>query len=69
LDIISEANKVLVDVRPIRAFFDKTLSKMIEDLVTQSNVVNQAIRLRVDEYRDVIEKLNKERVEVCFLPN
>lgn len=55
---------MLVDGRPIRAFFDKTLSKMIEDLVTRSNAVDQAIRLRVDEYREVIEKLNKQRIEV-----
>lgn len=64
-DIISAANKVLVNGRPIRAFFDKTLSKMIDDLVTQSNAVDRAIKLRVDEYRDVIDKLNYQRIEVC----
>lgn len=65
-DIMSEANKVLVEGRPIRAFFDKTLNKMIDDLVNQSNAVDQAIRLRVEEYREVIDKLKKQRHEVCF---
>lgn len=66
LEIMLEANKVLVDGRPIRAFFDKTLSKMINDLVDQSKAVDQAIRLRVEEYREVINKLKKQRREVCF---
>ncbi|XP_022164083.1 tektin-1-like [Myzus persicae] len=63
LDIISAANKVLVDGRPIRAFFDKCLNKMINDLVGQSDTVNLAFRLRVEEYLEVIEKLNKQRDE------
>lgn len=66
LDIISAANKILVDGRPIRAFFDKCLNKMFNDLVSQSDAVNSAFRLRVEEYLEVIEKLNKERDEVCF---
>lgn len=64
-DIITEADKTLVNGRPIRAFFDKCLNKMIEDLKAQSDAVNQAIRLRVDEYMEVIEKLNKQKAEVC----
>lgn len=63
-DIIESANKVLVEGRPIRAYFDKCLSKMVEDLVAQSNAVNQAFRLRCDEYREVIDKLNKQKVDV-----
>lgn len=66
MDIIESANKVLVEGRPIRAFFDKCLSKMVEDLVAQSNAVNEAFRLRCDEYREVIDKLNKQRVDVCI---
>lgn len=66
LDIISAANKVLVDGRPIRAFFDKCLNKMFNDLVGQSDAINLAFRLRVEEYLEVIEKLNKQRDEVCF---
>lgn len=64
-DIISAANKFLVEGRPIRAFFDKCLSKMIDDLLAQSNAVDQAFRLRVEEYQEVIDKLNKQKVEVC----
>ncbi|KAF0754187.1 tektin-1-like [Aphis craccivora] len=63
LDIISAANKVLVDGRPIRAFFDKCLNKMFEDLVSQSAAVDLAFKLRVEEYLEVIEKLNEQRVE------
>ncbi|XP_026805473.1 tektin-1-like [Rhopalosiphum maidis] len=63
LDIISAANKVLVDGRPIRAFFDKCLNKMFKDLVGQSAAVDLAFKLRVEEYLEVIEKLNKQRVE------
>ncbi|XP_060851008.1 tektin-1-like [Rhopalosiphum padi] len=63
LDIISAANKVLVDGRPIRAFFDKCLNKMFEDLVGQSAAVDLAFKLRVEEYLEVIEKLNEQRVE------
>lgn len=64
-EIMSEANKVLVEGRPIRAFFDKTLNKMINDLVDQSKAVDQAIGLRVEEYREVIDKLKKQKHEVC----
>lgn len=63
-DNISSANKVLVEGRPIRAYFDKCLSKMIEDLVAQSNAVDEAISLRVDEYREAVEKLNRQKTEV-----
>ncbi|CAH1736529.1 unnamed protein product [Aphis gossypii] len=63
LDIVSAANKVLVDGRPIRAFFDKCLNKMFEDLVSQSAAVDLAFKLRVEEYLEVIEKLNEQRVE------
>jgi hypothetical protein len=55
-----------VDGRPIRAFFDKCLNKMFEDLVGQSAAVDLAFKLRVEEYLEVIEKLNEQRVEVCF---
>lgn len=63
-DNISAANRVLVEGRPIRAYFDKCLSKMIEDLVSQSNAVDEAIRLRVEEYREATEKLQQQKVEV-----
>lgn len=66
-DNITEADKILVDGRPIRTFFENCLKKMTEDLNAQSDVVNQAIQLRVDEYREVIEKLNKQKSEVCFI--
>lgn len=66
-DIITAANKVLVEGRPIRAYFDKCLSKMIDDLVAQSNAVDEALRLRVDEYQEVIDKLNDQKVEVCVI--
>lgn len=61
---ISAANKGLVEGRPIRAYFDKCLSKMIDDLTAQSNAVDQAFKLRVQEYREVIEQLNRQRVQV-----
>lgn len=64
LDIISTANKILVEGRPLRAYFDKCLSKMIEDLVVQANAVDQAFQLRAEEYREVIEKLNKQKTDV-----
>lgn len=67
LDIISAANKVLSDGRPIRAYFDNCLTKMIEDLTRQSNEVDRAIKLRVEEYREVIEKLKLQRVEVRYI--
>jgi len=63
-DIILAASKVLIDGRPIRAYFDKTLTKIINDLVSQSNEVEQAFQSRVDEYVAVIEKLSKQRDEV-----
>lgn len=63
-DIIAEANGVLVSGRPIRAFFDKCLSKMIEDLVAQSNAVDRAFQCRIEEYQEVIDKLDQQRVEV-----
>lgn len=63
-DIIAEANRVLVDGRPIRAFFDNCLSKMIEDLVAQSKAVDQAFQRRVEEYQEVIDKLDQQRIEV-----
>jgi hypothetical protein len=66
-DIITKADKVLVDGRPIRAFFDKCLNKMTEDLKVQSDIVNQAIRLRVDEYEQMVENLNKQKTEVCVI--
>jgi len=64
VDIISEANKFLAEGRPIRAYFDKCLIKMFDDLVIQSNAVDEAFRLRVEEYQEVIDKLNKQRAEV-----
>ncbi|XP_025194931.1 tektin-1-like [Melanaphis sacchari] len=63
LDIISAANKILVDSRPIRVFFDKCLDKMLEDLVGQSAAVDLAFKLRVEEYVEVIDKLNEQRIE------
>lgn len=66
LDIISTANKVLVDGRPIRAYFDKCLTKMINDLMDQANVVDQALKLRVDEYQEVIKKLKHQKIEVRY---
>jgi len=64
-DIILAASKVLIDGRPIRAYFDKCLSKIINDLVSQSDEVEQAFKSRVQEYLAVIEKLSKQRDEVC----
>lgn len=55
---------MLVDGRPIRAYFDKCLSKMINDLVCQSDKVDQAFKSRVLEYLAVIEKLRIQRDEV-----
>lgn len=63
-DIILAASKVLIDGRPIRAYFDKTLTKIINDLVSKSDEVEQAFKSRVDEYVAVIEKLSKQRDEV-----
>lgn len=66
LDIISSANKVLVDGRPIRAYFDKCLIKMIDDLMNQSNTIDQALKLRVEEYQEIIKKLKHQKIEVCY---
>ncbi|VVC36171.1 Tektin [Cinara cedri] len=62
-DIILAANRVLVQARPVRSFFDKIFSKILNDLVTQSNMVDQAFRLRVEEYREMIEKFKNQRLE------
>ncbi|XP_025202987.1 tektin-1-like [Melanaphis sacchari] len=62
-DIILAASKILIDGRPIRAYFDKCLNKMINDLVSQSNEVEEAFKSRVQEYLAVIEKLSKQRDE------
>lgn len=66
LDIISSANKVLVDGRPIRAYFDKCLTKMIDDLMGQSNAIDLALKLRVEEYQEVIKKLKHQKIEVRY---
>lgn len=63
-DIILAASKVLIDGRPIRAYFDKILTKVIKDLICQSDEVEIAFKTRVDEYVAVIEKLSKQRDEV-----
>lgn len=63
-DNIAAANETLISGRPLRAYFDKCLNKMIEDLVEQSNVVNEALRQRAEEYRDIIEKLYQQQAEV-----
>lgn len=66
LDIMSEANKALVAGRPIRAYFEKCLSKIIDDLTAQANAVDKAFALRVEEYHEVIEKFKKQKTEVCL---
>lgn len=63
-DIILAANQELVQARPIRSFFDKSFSKMLSDLVAQSNAVDRALRSRVEEYRRVIDKFKNHRTEV-----
>lgn len=40
---------------------------MVDDLTAQSNAVDQAFKLRVQEYREVIEQLNGQRIQVCKL--
>lgn len=63
-DIILAAKRVLVEARPIRFFLDKSFSKILNNLVTQSNVVNEALRMRAMEYQEVIEKFKNQRAEV-----
>ncbi|XP_050533476.1 tektin-1-like [Daktulosphaira vitifoliae] len=63
-NIIAAANKTLVNGRPLRAYFDKCLNKMIEDLVDQANIVNETLRQRTEEYREIIEKLHQQQGEV-----
>lgn len=62
--MILEANQVLIDARPVRLVFDQTFSKVVKDLTNQAETVNKAFRLRVADYRDVIEKLTNQKVEV-----
>ncbi|XP_026819122.1 tektin-1-like [Rhopalosiphum maidis] len=62
-DIILEASRVLINGRPIRAYFDKCLNNIIKRLVSQSDEVEQAFKLRVEEYLIVIENLSKQRDE------
>lgn len=63
-DMLCEADKILVHGRPLRQYFDKCLSRIIENLKAQSDAVNKAIRLRVEEYQEVIKKLNNQKAEV-----
>jgi hypothetical protein len=58
---------VLINGRPIRAYFDQCLSNIIKTLVYQSDKVEQAFKLRVGEYLDVIENLSKQRDEVSTI--
>ncbi|XP_050437299.1 tektin-1-like [Adelges cooleyi] len=65
LNNITAANKTLVEGRPLRAFFDKCLSKMIDDLHRQSSAVDEALRLRSEEYREMIAKLHQQRARTA----
>lgn len=64
LDIMSAAKRALVAGRPIRAYFEKCLSKIIDDLTLQANAVDKALALRIDEYHEVIEKFKNQKAEV-----
>jgi len=58
---------VLIVGRPIRAYFDQCLSNIFKTLVHQSDQVEQAFKLRVEEYLAVIENLSKQRDEVSTI--
>jgi hypothetical protein len=63
-DILRKTDQILIECRPIRLIFDQCLNNIIENLRAQSDVVNKAFKLRVNEYQVIIEKLTKQKAEV-----
>ncbi|KAL1132235.1 hypothetical protein AAG570_010192 [Ranatra chinensis] len=61
--IIDDAQKELVSGRPIRAYVDVLLKQVIEDLWKQYDIVNEAFRRRIQEYKDLKEKLENHHFE------
>ncbi|XP_022205850.2 tektin-1 [Nilaparvata lugens] len=60
---IDDAAKELKAGRPIRSYIDMLLKQVIEDLWKQYNVVNDAFRQRISEYKEAKIKLENQHCE------
>lgn len=64
---IDRAAKELVAGRPIRSYINQLLKQVIEDLIKQYNITNEAFRKRIEEYKETKSKLENQHFEVCKL--
>ncbi|KAG8329293.1 Tektin 3 [Homalodisca vitripennis] len=64
---IDRAAKELVSGRPIRSYIDQLLKQAIEDLWKQYNLVNDAFRRRIEEYKEAKAKLENQHFEVTVM--
>ncbi|XP_075217942.1 tektin C [Lycorma delicatula] len=66
---IDDAVKELVAGRPLRSYIDMLLLQVIEDLLKQYNIVNEAFKERIEEYKESKGKLEKQHFEIVKQAN
>jgi len=66
---IDAAAKELTTGRPLRAYIDVLLKQVVEDLWKQYDIVNEAFRRRIEEYKDYKAKLENQHFETVRQAN